>query len=60
MAILLAVNEVVTLTPSEYDERTILTVEPTLFGDLMATHTYNWEGSIEAIDGQRLIRTSRL
>ena len=55
-----ALNEVVTLTPSEYEERTILTVEPASFGNLMATHTYNRDGSIEAIDGQELTRVSRL
>jgi hypothetical protein len=55
-----ALNEVARLTPSEYEERMILTVEPTLFGDLMATHTYNRDGSIEAIDGQRQVRVSRL
>ncbi len=53
-----ALNEIVMLTPSEYEERTILTVEP--FRNLMATHTYNREGSIEAIDGQRQVRVSRL
>jgi hypothetical protein len=52
-----ALNEIVMLTPSEYRERPMLTVEP--FGDLMATHTYNREGLIEAIDGQRPIRVSR-
>ena len=52
-----ALNDIVMLTPSEYKERTILTVDP--FEDLIATHTYNREGSIEAIDGQRPIRVSR-
>ena len=55
-----AFNEILTLTPSEYKERTMLTVKPELFGKLMATHTYNREGSVEAIDGQELIRISRL
>jgi hypothetical protein len=53
-----ALNEVLTLTPSEYEERTMLTVEPELFGNLMATHTYNCDGSIEVIDGQKLIPLS--
>jgi hypothetical protein len=55
-----SLNEVVRLTTSEYDERMILTVEPTLFGDLMGTHTYNRAGSIEVIDGQRLTPISLL
>ena len=55
-----ALNEVVTLTPSEYEERAILTVQPGFFGNLLATHTYNRDGSIEAIDGQRLTLISRL
>ena len=55
-----ALNEVVALTRSTYEERTIFTVEPNWFTTLMSTHTYNRDGSIEAIDGQRLTHVSRL
>jgi hypothetical protein len=55
-----ALNEVVTLTPSEYEERAILTIKPELFGKLVGTHTYNRGGSVEAIDVQELTRTSLL
>ena len=53
-----ALNEIVTLTRSEYEERTLLSVQP--FSDLIATHTYNREGAIEAIDGRRATRVSRV
>lgn len=47
-------NEVVRLTPTEYEERPILSVTPNCFPGLLATHTYNRSGDIEVIDGQTL------
>jgi hypothetical protein len=55
-----ALNEIVKLTPAEYQERTILSVEPNWCRGLKATHTYNQDGSIEVIDGQTLRRRSEL
>ena len=55
-----SLNEVVRLTPRDYEERPILTVEPHLLGNLMAAHTYNRDGWIEVIDGQRLTDLSQL
>ena len=49
-------NEIVTLTPTEYEERPIFTVEPHWFPGFRGCHTYNRAGRVEVIDGQTLRR----
>ena len=45
-------NEIVTLTPTGYEERQLLAVEPNWHPGLRGCHTYNRAGSIEVTDGQ--------
>ena len=49
-----AINEIVKLTPDEYEERPLVTVEPTWAAGLRTTHTYNRLGLIEVTDGTTL------
>jgi len=46
-----SLNEIIKLNPTEYEERPILTVEPTWAPALTGTHTYAVCGEVEAIDG---------
>jgi hypothetical protein len=45
-------NEVIRLTPEEYEERIVTTLEPP--GDMLGIHTYNRGSWLEATDGQWL------
>ncbi|MGI8497926.1 MAG: glucosamine inositolphosphorylceramide transferase family protein [Gemmatimonadaceae bacterium] len=45
-------NEIVTLSPSEYEERALVTVGPGWDPELLGTHTYNRVGAIEVTDGK--------
>lgn len=49
-------NEIVTLTPEDYEERPLLTVEPDWSPGLRGCHTYNRAGAIEVTDGQTVRR----
>jgi hypothetical protein len=44
-------QEIVKLSPTEYEERPIVTVGPEWDADLLATHTYNRGRTIEVTDG---------
>jgi hypothetical protein len=44
--------EILTLSPTEYRERALVTIRPDWDPDLAATHTYNHDGPIEVIDGK--------
>ncbi|MDQ6666578.1 MAG: hypothetical protein M3Z23_19535 [Acidobacteriota bacterium] len=50
-----SLNEIVKLTPDEYEERPLVTVEPTWASGLRTTHTYNRLGRIEVTDGTKLV-----
>jgi hypothetical protein len=45
-------NEITVLTPTDYEERPVVTVAPDWAPDMLATHTYNQSGSIEVVDGK--------
>jgi hypothetical protein len=51
-------NEILTLTPEEYRERPVLTVEPSWSKGLIGTHTYSQSGAIEIVDACVLASTS--
>jgi hypothetical protein len=55
-----ALNEVVTLTPDRYEERPLVTVEPTWAPGLLGTHTYARSSGIEAIDARVARRRSEV
>ena len=48
-------NEIVTLSPTEYEEQPVVTVEPTWAPNLVGTHSYAQHGSFEVIDGCELV-----
>ena len=47
-----SLNEIVTLSPTSYAERRIVTIGPDWERDLLATHTYNRSGAVEVTDGK--------
>ena len=47
-------NEITHLTVDHYEERPLLTVDPTWERGLIATHTYNQVGQLEFTDGMVL------
>jgi len=51
-----ALNEILKLSPTEYEERQVLWVGPDWYPGLRGNHTYNRAGSIEVIDGQTMRR----
>jgi hypothetical protein len=53
-------NEIVTLTPEDYEERPLLTVEPDWSPGLRGCHTYNRSGAIEVTDGQTVRRRDEM
>jgi hypothetical protein len=48
-------NEIVNLSPTDYEEQEIMSVKPDWDKDVLATHTYARQGSLTVIDGLRLI-----
>ena len=48
-----SLNEIVTLTPAQYSERSLTTVTPEYWKGISGVHTYNRSGNIEWIDGAR-------
>ncbi|MGB4857959.1 MAG: hypothetical protein WBP11_01395 [Dokdonella sp.] len=48
-------NEVLTLSPEEYSERRIGSIEPRWSRGLRGCHTYTRAGDLEAVDGKELI-----
>jgi hypothetical protein len=44
------------LTPDEYEEHPIGSIEPIGLQGVQRTHTYTFDGSIEALDGYRRVR----
>jgi hypothetical protein len=44
-------NEVTTLTPDDYLEVPLRRIEPAWFEGNLASHTYNFDGGIEVVDG---------
>jgi hypothetical protein len=49
-------NEIVKLTPDEYEERPLLAVAPDWHEGLRGCHTYNRADGVEAVDGQTVRR----
>jgi len=45
-----AFNEIIVMTPDEYEERTVATVGPDWSNGLKGTHTYNQCGDFEVVD----------
>lgn len=45
-------NEICVLTPEEYFERPICSLEPEALGPLRGTHTYNRSDNVEVVDGK--------
>lgn len=53
-------NEIVTLTPEEYSERPLLTVDPSWHPGLVGTHSYAQSGDVEVVDGCVLARPASI
>lgn len=53
-------NEILTLTPTDYEERPWRTIDPTWNPGLIGTHTYSHAGGIEVVDGCFLSRRHRV
>ncbi len=53
----MTINEVVRLTPTEFEERRIAYIPPGWQGDLLGTHTWNENANFQVIDGLRLMRS---
>jgi len=49
-------NAIVTLTPEEYTERPLLTVDPSWHPGLVGTHSYAQSEDVEVVDGCALVR----
>jgi len=47
------INEIVTLTDAEYEERTVTGIEPDWAPDVRAAHTFNFEGRLTVVDSVR-------
>jgi hypothetical protein len=57
----ISLSVITTLTPDAYEEHPIGFIEPTGFPGVRRTHTYTFDGSIEALDGyRRVARRPRL
>ena len=56
----IAVNEVLSLTPSQFDERRVALLEPRWAQDLRGTHTLNRTGRTVVMDEGRYVRRSLL
>jgi hypothetical protein len=52
------VNEIVRLTPTEFEERTVNRVLPVWQPGLLGTHTWNQSSRVQVIDGLRLVNRS--
>lgn len=56
----IVLNAIITLTDADYEERPISSIEPTGFPGIVRTHTYSFDGTLEALDGyQRRLRFGR-
>ncbi len=53
------VNEVVRLTPAEFEERTVNWIPPAWSPGLVGTHTWNESSRLQVIDGIRLVPRER-
>ncbi|MGH9631447.1 MAG: glucosamine inositolphosphorylceramide transferase family protein [Bryobacteraceae bacterium] len=54
-------NEILRLTPDEYEEHTVEAILPTWLPGLLGTHTYNRSRCVEAVDGKiRVPRSAHL
>ena len=51
-------KEIITLTPSEFIEKDIYTIEPTWAPHLNGTHTFNVNEDLVVYDGRRAILIS--
>jgi len=47
----IALSAITTLTPDEYEEHPIGSIEPEGLPQIRRTHTYTFDGSVEALDG---------
>ncbi len=52
----IVLSAITKLTPSDYEERIIGSIEPEGIPGITRTHTYTFDGSIEALDGYRRLR----
>jgi hypothetical protein len=52
------VNEIIRLTPTEFEERTVNRVLPVWQPGLLGTHTWNQSRRVQVIDGYRLMNRS--
>ncbi len=48
-------NEVIRLTPTEFEERPVTTLPPTWMPGLRGTHTWNESSKFQVIDGIRFL-----
>ena len=51
----IVLSAITTLTPDEYEEHPIGSIEPEGVSGIRRTHTYTFDGSIEALDGYRRV-----
>lgn len=52
----IVLSEITTLTPDAYAERAVGAIEPRGVPGVSRTHTYTFDGSVEALDGYRQVR----
>ena len=48
--------EITRMSETEYEERIVSSVEPNWSPELVATHTFNYEGGLTVVDAQALCR----
>ncbi len=53
-------SAITTLTPTEYEEHPIAAIEPTGVPGITRTHTFSFDGQIEALDGYRRVPRLRV
>ncbi len=51
----IVLSEILVLTPDDYRERPIATIEPAGLADMQRTHTYTFDGTTEALDAYRRV-----
>jgi hypothetical protein len=51
----ISLSVITTLTADAYEEHSIGSIEPTGFAGVRRTHTYTFDGSVEALDGYRRV-----